>query len=170
MDDLAKELAISKKTLYTQFRSKAALLEAVIADKFASVSAALDRVTRERGQDFVAKLHQLLATTQRELDEIKPSFVRDMRQRAPQVFKTVEHRRGELIQRHFGRLFAEGQRAGKVRTDVPAKIIIEILLGAVQAVMNPSKVEELGLTPKRGFVAITKVVLEGALKRKGGKS
>ena len=39
------------------------------------------------------------------------------------------------------------------------------LLGAVQAIMNPPKIEELGLTPKGGFIAITKVVLEGALLR-----
>ena len=41
MDDLAEELAISKKTLYAHFPSKIALLEAVLADKFASVEACL---------------------------------------------------------------------------------------------------------------------------------
>jgi len=92
-----------------------------------------------------------------------------MRQKAPHVFKTVERRRAELIQRYFGKLFAEGQRTGKVRKDIPGELIIEILLGAVQAIMNPPKIEELGLTPKAGFVAITKVVLEGALLRARGQ-
>jgi AcrR family transcriptional regulator len=163
MDDLAAELAISKKTLYAYFPSKTALLEDVLADKFASVGAALEQVTREHAHDFSGSLHQLLATAQQQLDEIKPPFVRDMRQKAPHVFKMVERRRADLIQRHFGKLFTAGQRAGKVRKDIPAKLIIEILLGAVQAIMNPPKIEELGLTPKGGFVAITKVVLEGAL-------
>jgi AcrR family transcriptional regulator len=170
MDDLAAGLAISKKTLYAHFQSKTALLEAVLADKFAGVDAALERISGEHAHDFAGGLHQLLAATQRELDEIKPPFVRDMRQKAPHVFKVVERRRAELIQRHFGKLFAEGQRAGKVRKDIPAKLIIEILLGAVQAIMNPPKIEELGLTPKSGFTAIVKVVLEGALARKGKKS
>ena len=170
MDDLAAELAISKKTLYARFPSKTALLEAVLADKFAGVGAALERISGEHAHDFAGGLHQLLAATQRELDEIKPPFVRDMRQKAPHVFKMVERRRAELIQRHFGKLFAEGQRAGKVRKDIPAKLIIEILLGAVQAIMNPPKIEELGLTPKSGFTAIVKVVLEGALARKGKRS
>jgi AcrR family transcriptional regulator len=163
MDDLAVELAISKKTLYTHFPSKTALLEDVLAHKFASVDAALEQAAHKHAHDFSGSLHQLLATAQRELDEIKPPFVRDMRQKAPHVFKMVERRRAELIQRHFGKLFAEGQRARKVRKDIPTKLIIEILLGAVQAIMNPPKIEELGLTPKSGFVAITKVVLEGAL-------
>jgi len=169
MDDLAAELAISKKTLYAHFPSKTALLEDVLADKFANVGAALEQVTREHARDFSGSLHQLLATAQQQLDEIKPPFVRDMRQKAPHVFKMVERRRAELIQRYFGKLFTEGQHAGRVRKDIPAKLIIEILLGAVQAIMNPPKIEELGLTPKAGFVAITKVVLEGALVRARGQ-
>jgi len=170
MDDLAEELAISKKTLYAHFPSKVALLEAVLADKFAGVEAKLEEITRAYPHDSSAALHELLANTQRELDEIKPPFVRDMRQKAPQVFKIVERRRAELIERFFGKLFIEGQRTGIVRKDLPAKLMIEILLAAVQAIVNPAKVEDLGLTPKTGFASVVKVVLEGVITRKGRKT
>ncbi len=169
MDDLAAELGISKKTLYAHFPGKTALLEAVLADKFAGVSATLDQITREHSHDFSVALHELLAATQRELDEIKPPFVRDMRQKAPHVFKMVERRRADLIQRHFGKLFVEGQRTGMVRKDIPANLMIEILLATVQAIVNPTKVEELGLTPKSAFSAVVKVVLEGVIAGKGRK-
>jgi AcrR family transcriptional regulator len=167
MDDLAEELGVSKKTLYAHFPSKIALLEAVLADKFAGVEAKLNDIARAYPHDFSAALHELLANMQRELDEIKPPFVRDMRQKAPHVFKTVECRRADLIERFFGKLFIEGQRTGMVRQDLPAKVMIEVLLGAVQAIVNPAKVEELGLTPKTGFASVLKVVLEGVLTRKG---
>jgi len=170
MNDLAAELGISKKTLYVHFPDKMAVLEAVLADKFAGVQAKLEQVTREHAHDFPAALHELLANTQRELDEIKPPFVRDMRQKAPHVFKTVERRRSELIGHFFGKLFVEGQRAGMVRKDLPARIMIEILLGTVQTIVNPAKVEELGLTPRSAFSAVLDVVLEGVLTRKGKKS
>jgi len=169
MDDLAAELGISKKTLYAHFPGKTALLEAVLADKFAGVSATLDQITREHSHDFSVALHELLAATQRELDEIKPPFVRDMRQKAPHVFKMVERRRADLIQRHFGKLFVEGQRTGMVRKDIPANLMIEILLATVQAIVNPTKVEELGLTPKSAFSAVVKVVLEGVIAGKARK-
>src|SRR5437764_8646735 len=167
MDDLAEELAISKKTLYAHFPSKIALLEAVLADKFAGVEAKLEEIKRAYPHDFPAALHELLASTQRELDEIKPPFVRDMRQKAPQVFKIVERRRAELIQRFFGKLFAEGQRAGMVRKDIPARLMIEILLTMLQGIMNPPKMQELGMTPKEGFTGIIRIVLKGTLTRKG---
>src|SRR5215469_14546674 len=170
MDDLAAELGISKKTRYAHFPGKFDLLEAVLADKLAGVEATLKEVTRAHPHDFPATLRELLAGTQRELDEIKPPFVRDMRQKAPQVFKVVERRRTTLIQRHFGKLFIEGQRAGMVRKDVPAKLMIEILLAMVQSIMNPPKMEELGMMPKEGFAGILKIVLEGALTSKGRKA
>jgi AcrR family transcriptional regulator len=170
MDDLAEELGISKKTLYAHFPGKFDLLEAVLADKFASVEAALKKVTRAHRRDFPTTLQELLAGTQRELDEIKPPFVRDMRQKAPDVFKVVERRRAALIQRYFGKFFVEGQRAGMVRKDVPARLMIEILLALVQSIMNPAKMEELGMMPKEGFAGILKIILEGALTAKGRKA
>jgi AcrR family transcriptional regulator len=170
MDDLAEELGISKKTLYAHFPGKIEVLEAVLADKFAGVEAKLIEISRAYPHDFPTALHELLASMQRELDEIKPPFVRDMRQKAPHVFKTVERRRAALIERFFGKLFIEGQRTGMVRKDVPAKLMIEILLAMVQAIMNPPKIEELGLMPKEGFSGIVKIVLEGALTGKGRKA
>jgi AcrR family transcriptional regulator len=170
MDDLAEELGISKKTLYAHFPGKRDLLEAVLTDKLASVEATLKNVTRAQRQDFPATLRELLAGTQRELDEIKPPFVRDMRQKAPDVFKLVERRRAALIQRYMGKFFVQGQRVGMVRKDVPAKLIIEILLAMVQSIMNPAKMEELGMMPKEGYTGILKIVLEGALTSKGRKA
>ncbi len=170
MNDLAAELGISKKTLYVHFPDKMAVLEAVLADKFAGVQAKLEQVTREHAHDFPAALHELLANTQRELDEIKPPFVRDMRQKAPHVFKTVERRRSELIAHFFGKLFVEGQRAGMVRNDVPAKLLIEILLAAVRETVNPAKLEELGLTPRTAFASVVKVILEGVITKKARKT
>src|SRR5437660_9204348 len=96
MVELDDELGISKKTLYAHLPSKIALLEAVLADKFAGVEAKLKEITRAYPHDFSTALPELLSSTQRELDEVKPPFVRDMRQKAPHVFKMVEHRREAL--------------------------------------------------------------------------
>ena len=93
MDDVAEELGVSKKTLYAYFPGKIQLLEAVLANKFAGVEAKLNEITRAHPHDFATALHELLTNTQRELDEIKPPFVRDMRQKAPHVFKVIERRR-----------------------------------------------------------------------------
>jgi AcrR family transcriptional regulator len=161
MDDLAHEMAMSKKTLYACFPSKTALVEAVIVDKFKNVDADLSRITSTSSSDCLGALRRLLECVQGHMEEIRPPFLRDIRRETPDLFAVVEGRRRGLIQRHFGKVFLEGRRAGLIRRDIPPKLAIEIVLGAVQAVMNPSKMEELGLTPKSGFTAIMRVVLEG---------
>ncbi|HEY2987282.1 MAG TPA: TetR/AcrR family transcriptional regulator [Candidatus Binatia bacterium] len=163
MDDLAEELGMSKKTLYARFPGKAALLRAVLEDKFRNVEADLDRITSERAADALDSLHRLLACVQHHTEEIQPAFVRDIRRAAPEMFKLVEARRRNLIQRHFGRLFDEGRREGIIRKDIPAKVMIEILLGATEAVVNPRKLAELGLAPRTGYSSVISVILKGVL-------
>ena len=167
MDDLAEELGMSKKTLYASFPSKETLLRAVLLDKFRSVEMDLDGIMAERSSDVLTALHRLLACMQWHTEEIQPPFVRDIRREAPETFNLVERRRREVIERYFGRLFEEGRRAGIIRKDLPARLMIEILLGTVQAIMNPSKMAELGLTPKTGYSAITTIILEGVLTGQG---
>jgi AcrR family transcriptional regulator len=167
MDDLAEELGMSKKTLYVYFPSKAALVEAVVLDKLHEVEADLDQIIADRSSDSLDALQHLLAAMQRHLEEIRPPYVRDVRREAPKIFELVEHRRRDMIQRHFGKLFGEGRTEGILRKDIPAELVIEMLLAAVQAIINPEKLADLGLAPKDGFSAIITVILEGVITETG---
>ena len=167
MDDLAKELGMSKKSVYACFPSKIALLKAVLIDKFDRVESDLQHIT-EDCSDVPTALHRLLACMQRHTAEIQPPFVRDIGRESPALFALIQERRRKVIQRYFGKLFDKGRRAGMIRTDLPSKLIIEILLGATdEAIMNPAKITALKLTPKSGFSAIITIVLEGALTQTG---
>jgi AcrR family transcriptional regulator len=166
-DDLAAELALSKKTLYTLFPSKEALLEAVVRQKFESVDAAVVRISGDRSLGCIEKLHQLLACLQHEMEEIKPPFVRDMQRGTPEVFALIEQRRTGIICEHFGALLEENRRAGMIRKEVSTPLLITIILGAVNAVVNPAKLAELRLHPKEGLLSILRIILEGAMTEKG---
>jgi AcrR family transcriptional regulator len=165
MDDLAAELGVSKKTLYAHFPSKDALLAAVLQSKYESIRRVLREVTSQRLPHFPDALHALSRGVQNEMNELQPAFLRDM-SKAPEIFQRVEQRRAKLIREHFGRLFRQGQRDGHVRTDIPVKLMIETLLGAVQAIMNPQKLEQLELAPRDVFVGLLDLLLHGAGVRK----
>jgi AcrR family transcriptional regulator len=167
MDDLAEELGMSKKTLYAHFPSKTGLVEAVMHDKVSSIDADLEAVSAAENLPFATSLHQLLACAQKHLDEIQPVFLRDIRRDAPEVFAAIEERRSAMIQHHFGRVLGQGRKDGMIRKDVPMRLIVEVLLGATRAIMNPQKLGELGITPKAGYAAIITLLLQGALTEKG---
>lgn len=166
MDDLAAELGMSKKTVYAHFRSKGALLEAVLDQKFRDIEAECDRIGFEKPADFPVAMRTLLACIQRNAEELQPAFLRDMRRESPDVFRRVEERRHKVIERYFSRLFAQGQKAGVVRKEVAPDLMLEVLLGAVQSAVNPHKLEMLGLTPRTAFDAILDILFRGIMTRK----
>ena len=131
----------------------------------------LKEVTRAQPHDFPATLRELLAGTQRELDEIKPPFVRDMRQKAPQMSSSCRAPPGCIVSALLRQtFFSPGNGREWCAKMFRPNLIIEILLAMVQAIMNPPKMEELGMMPKEGFAGILKIVLEGALTPKGRKA
>jgi AcrR family transcriptional regulator len=166
MDDLAADLGVSKKTFYAHFPGKTELLKAVLMNKFEHVEADLDRMTRQNASEVAAMIVQMVACTQRHTEEIQPPFLRDIQREAPEMFKLVESRRRQFIRRYWGRLFRKGRKAGVIRKDIPITLMIEILLGAVQSIVNPPKMAELRLTPKTGVSAIIQVILHGVLTKK----
>jgi AcrR family transcriptional regulator len=163
MDDLAAELGMSKKTLYAHFPSKGKLVRAVLLAKAQEVETELAQLSHPHGSPVESALHDLLACLQRHTSEIQPAFVRDIGRDTPELFHLIEQRRRELISRHFGALFDQGRKSGTIRRDIPTHLIIEILLGAVHSIMNPSKLNALGLTVETGYSSIIRVILEGAL-------
>ena len=167
MDDLAVELGMSKKTLYAHFPSKTALLEAVIREKMQRVQADFERILAESTNDVLATLHALLACLQTHTAEIQPAFFRDIRRETPELFAHVQSMRRENIHRTFGRVLADGRRAGVVRADIPIPVLLEILTTLADSIVNPQKLGELGLSVKDGVTAVLAVFLEGTLSNEG---
>lgn len=166
MDDLARELGMSKKTLYEHFPGKISLVQAAMLDKHREVNSELDQIASGFSSDFAGAMHQLFACIQRHAGEIQVPFMRDIRLR-PELFSDVETRRGEFARRYFEGLLSEGRRAGIVREDIPLGLITEMMLAALERIMNPSKLAELDITPKAGYSAIITVILGGVITEKG---
>jgi AcrR family transcriptional regulator len=163
MDDLAQELGMSKKTLYANFPSKTALLQAVLDDKFRAVDEELRQVTSGDLPDIVSALRRLLISLQKQVQEIQPPFVRDIHRHAPEMFKLIQARRSKMIECHFGRVLSEGRRKRIIRKDIPTRLMIEILLGTIDSIMNPAKIMELDLTPDTALSTILMIFFHGVM-------
>lgn len=154
---------MSKKTLYAHFPSKSVLLKAVIEDKLGAVETDLDRIAAEPFTNFPSAVHRLLVALRLHWEELQPAFVRDIGREAPELFTLVQTRRRALIQRHFGRLLVEGRKAGMIRKDIATGLMIEILVGATDALVNPQKLAQLDLSPKACLSAVVAIFLEGVV-------
>ena len=160
MDQLARELGMSKKTVYEHFPGKTSLVQEAIFNKLQDVDRELGQIACDRSTDFAARLQLMFGCIQRHADEIQSPFLRDIRLH-PELFSDLELRRGELARRYFERIICEGRQAAIIREDIPEGVITEIMLAALERIMNPSKLSELDLTPRAAISAILALIMRG---------
>jgi AcrR family transcriptional regulator len=169
MDDLARELGMSKKTLYAHFGSKEELLRAVLQRRTGEVDRGLEAIVSAK-EPFPAKLGHLARFLQSKLAGVSPVFLEDIRRYAPECFRVVEEFRGRAIPRYFGRLFDEGIRTGHVRQQVNRELLIRMLVLSIQGIIRPETVEQLHLHPREALDHILAILFDGILTPTGRRA
>jgi AcrR family transcriptional regulator len=169
MDDLARELGMSKKTLYSHFASKEELLRAVLVRRTREVEQGLEAIVSAR-ESFPLKLGHLARFLQGKMAAVSPLFLEDIRRYAPECFQVVEEFRARAIPRYFGRLFEEGIRSGHVRRQVNRELLVRVLVLSVQGIIRPEMVEELHLRPREALEHILAIIFEGILTPRGRRA
>jgi AcrR family transcriptional regulator len=169
MDDLARELGMSKKTLYSHFTSKEELLRAVLVRRTGEVDRGLEVIVSAK-ESFPAKLGHLARFLQSRVSEVSPIFLEDIRRYAPDCFRVVEEYRGRAIPRYFGRLFDEGIRTGHVRRQVNRDLLVRMLVLSIQGIIRPETVEELHLRPREALDHILAILFDGILTPRGRRA
>lgn len=165
MDDLAREMGVSKKTLYQHFPAKRALLEAAITAKLDDLTTRLDAIDAGTPSDFPATLQRLLETLRQSVGEISPSFVRDLAREDPTLTAHIKVRRREVVTRTFARILLVGQRAGRIRSDIPASFLIDVLVSLADTLATPESFVLRGIPPHEIIRTLLSLFLEGALTR-----
>jgi len=147
MDDLARELGMSKKTLYVAFRSKEAIIRAALDGFAAEIRAEADRLLADRSLSLLEKLRGFALGLMERLSQVRPEVMSDLQQYAPALHRHVEQLRGRNIPYIFGRFIEEGQIAGIVRDDVNPTFAGEYYLHAMQGMMHPATLDRLRIGP-----------------------
>ena len=169
MDDLARELGMSKKTVYAHFASKEALLRAVLIQRVTETDEGMEAIIRAK-ESFPAKLGHIARFLQGKMAEVSPIFLEDIRRYAPECFGIVEEFRARAIPRYFSRLFEEGIRAGHVRRQVRRDLLIRMLVLSIQGIIRPEALAELHLHPREALEHILAITFEGILTPKGRRA
>ncbi|HEY5740969.1 MAG TPA: TetR/AcrR family transcriptional regulator [Terrimicrobiaceae bacterium] len=168
MDDLARELGMSKKTLYSHFGSKEQLLRAVLEHRTGEIDRSLEAIVSGK-ENFAAKLGRFAGYVQSKVAEVSPIFFEDIRRYAPECFRVVEEFRGRAIPQYVGRLLDEGIDEGHVRPQVNRELLIRMLVLSIQGIIRPEAVEELRLRPREALDRILGILFEGILTPRGRK-
>jgi AcrR family transcriptional regulator len=169
LDDLARELGMSKKTLYIHFASKDVLVEEIFNEFSASLRAEADTIFADASLGFPAKMHRFGEAMLQRLTRLSPHFLRDLQRCAPQLYRKLEELRNQNIPLIFGRIVRQGQAAGIVRTGVDPAFAVEFWRSAIQSLLHPDNLERFRLAPSQVMLRAIDLFFGGLLTPAGRK-
>lgn len=162
-EEIARELGISKKTLYQHFASKDELLRASVMEMQHEIEAAVQEIVGDRRRDFLEKLHDLLATVARLMSRIQRPFIEDIPRKAPELWREVEEFRQRVIFGELAKLIMQGSKKGMIRRDVDPQLFVMMFLATLQSVLSPHAIAQMSLSAAEVFQTIVGVFMQGVL-------
>ncbi|MFF2995435.1 TetR/AcrR family transcriptional regulator [Streptomyces sp. NPDC057950] len=161
MDDLARELGMSKKTIYRHFPDKRTLLAEVLDRKFAAVESRLRAVEEAEAQPFDARVEQFLIAAGGELERIGAAQLATGRGDA-MLRHDVRQRMDAVVYRRLDELFREAHLRGLL--SAPPELLGEITRGALERLVTSQLPRELHWTATDLLRATVNSVLYGAIR------
>ena len=162
MDDLARELGMSKKTIYRHFPDKHGLMIAVLDRQFAAIENAVVAAARDTAdQPFAVRIQRFLLAVGSEFRRIGAAQLAVGRGDAV-LRKHVEERIDAVVYRPLGELYRHGHELGLL--SARPELLTEITRGAVERLLNGQLPRELDCTAADLLRATVDTVLHGALR------
>ncbi|MFA0964757.1 TetR/AcrR family transcriptional regulator [Roseivirga sp. BDSF3-8] len=173
MDELARHLGMSKKTLYNYFDSKEVLLHTIIIELKNDLSAGVDRLLMDETLEFPDKIRQIFAFVGTKLSAFSQNFLLDLKRTSPQVWAMVEDYRREAAFLRFNRLLEQGINKGYIRKEVNKTLAVMLYAAAIETILNPEfrklvpeqMEEEIPDKPAEVFDGLVSIILDGAMAR-----
>jgi len=132
MDEIAKDLQISKKTIYKHFTSKESLLEDVCNMRIDYMNETIDDIVSS-GDDTVSKFLKLVNLHKSMLMNCSDLWFKDLQVHAPHCLVKFKEVRENKLMGVLTKLVEQGKKE-KVVQNVPIQILITAMLGAIDSV------------------------------------
>ena len=169
MDELARELGMSKTTLYVHFPSKDALAEAVLDGIAKSIRARLEAVLSRSKFTFAQKLCGVIDVVGSVLGKVSPATFRDLQRNAPHLYQKIEEVRQKNIPFVIGSLIRTGIAEGMVKPEIDPAFAAEFWLQAIRGLVQPEILDRTQLTPRQTLERGIHLFFNGLLTPAGRK-
>jgi AcrR family transcriptional regulator len=135
MDDVVREIGISKKTLYQYFSDKEELVSAVMDSLFESRKAEINKELESK-KNAIEEMLTYYFMQLRMIREYKPTLIYDLKKYYPEIHEKVTIRKRKLIYDSVLENLKRGKKEGLYREDLDEEIIARMNLMRVEAVMT----------------------------------
>ena len=164
MDELARDLGVSKKTIYTVVSGKEALIRGIVEDFTAEVSTKMKQLVESDALSFDDKVEAFFGLISSSLKRFDGRVFMELERYFPDIHKRVESIRREMLPLRLGILIKQGQESGAVREDLNIAVFTEAFLQSVQGMFRADSMRIHGLEPHQIPIALSRLFVFGIRK------
>lgn len=165
MDEIARDLQMSKKTIYKYFPSKSELLDAVCDMRIDTMQTKMNEII-DSNEDSVTKFIKILNLNKSMMLNCSQAWMRDIQVHAPHCKKKFDEMRTQKINHILTVLLGQGKKE-KMIENIPSEIIINAFLGAVEAVTNPDFILNNKFSFHEAMIITAEIFFNGFLTEQG---
>lgn len=135
MDDIARELGMSKKTIYVHFSNKTALIETVSAQLFCTIQSGIDLISSQTA-DPIEELFKIKDFVNENLNNEQSSPVFQLQKYYPKLFKNLIKRQREIVKKTISDNIKRGIEMGLYRKNLNKEFIWRIYFAGINIIKN----------------------------------
>jgi len=136
MDDIAKHLAISKKTIYQFYADKNELLEMLMKNRTKLNQAEFEEIGKN-AENVIEEVFAMMKHMGIMFSQINPNFFYDLQKYHPNTWKVFKQFKEECIEKMVEDSVKRGIKQGLVRADINTKIIARLRMEEIEMGFNP---------------------------------
>ena len=165
MDEIARDLAMSKSTLYKHFLSKLDLVSAVIHLLARNVKGKVHSVI-ELDTNAVEKFIEIMKVLTETITRFSDKWMSDIQHHAPQIWMEIDEIRKQLLYENISKIIIQGQKEELIKP-YPPEIIITLFTGAIRNIVNPQFLIANSFSYDEAVHYSFRIMLNGILTEKG---
>ncbi|MCX6285013.1 MAG: TetR/AcrR family transcriptional regulator [Bacteroidetes bacterium] len=135
MDDVARHLCISKKTLYEYFEDKKDLVNQVLLTEHSDNCKLFDEILNLKF-NAIAELFEIYKSIKRMIQDYNPSMDYDIRKYYPDLFMRIREVRRKSMFENTLRNMVKGKKEGLYRKDLNAEVIARLHLFRIESLFD----------------------------------
>ncbi|TDQ32586.1 TetR/AcrR family transcriptional regulator [Zeaxanthinibacter enoshimensis] len=137
MDDLAQELGISKKTIYTHFSNKTQIVKESVMQLFDQIAAGIEHIC-SLGKNPIEELYEIKKFAMTHLKDEQSSPQYQLQKYYPAIFETVRKKQFELMQDCVVKNLKIGIEQGIYRENINIEFVARIYFSGVNSIKDPN--------------------------------
>ncbi|MEO3407434.1 TetR/AcrR family transcriptional regulator [Mucilaginibacter sp. CAU 1740] len=137
MDDIARHLGMSKKTIYQFFKDKNELVSALTRKKLQEDEDQINDIVAN-SNNVIEEMMNMNKCSEDIFSRINPVVIHDLQRYHPEAWNDFQKFKAEFLTQKMEELLTKGMGQGYIRTDIDVKIIARMRVNQVELGFNTS--------------------------------